>query len=474
MRLTALRLFRPTGLRHTLLRLPQRDQLSNGLTVLTVPDSSGMCGLGFFTKAGCRFETPGQSRGMSWLLERMVYKSNRKHTREEVMQYAYDLSGNFQMKSEFREVLFHTAQCMKWHLPECLEMLSSIVFEPTFTPEDLEAGKRQALKDIDFVFREPSRFLFEHIHQVAYSGDTIGNPHWPEPAELEAITAEGLQTYVQQFWRPDRVSLVVSGVAFEEVQPVLEDLFKKMPPFDALPLPEPFPKAKYTGGHRFIYNIDPPPTMDEKFTDHNNTHVGLIFEGLPESDPDFLALGILQNLLGGGTAFSQGGPGKGMYTKLYRNAINVYGHWLWGIECVLSSFSDTGLIGLYSQAPHQYSKNLVSVTLQQMVNIVEDISEEQLEMAKNQYLSMILMTCEERMPLVEGIGRSWVLFNKLWAPEEIEERVRAMKVSDLVRVGRRLFRSTPTYVVYGNTKDVYSHNDIGRVFADMKRRFQWG
>lgn len=51
------------------------------------------------------------------------------------MQYAYDLSGNFQMKSEFREVLFHTAQCMKWHLPECLEMLSSIVFEPTFTPE---------------------------------------------------------------------------------------------------------------------------------------------------------------------------------------------------------------------------------------------------------------------------------------------------------------------------------------------------
>lgn len=58
-----------------------------------------------------------------------------------------------------------------------------------------------------------------------------------------------------------------------------------------------------------------------------------------------------------------GGPGKGMYTKLYRNAINVYGHWLWGIECVLSSFSDTGLIGLYSQAPHQYSKNLVSVTV---------------------------------------------------------------------------------------------------------------
>lgn len=44
--------------------------------------------------------------------------------------------------------------------------------------------------------------------QVAYSGDTIGNPHWPEPAELEAITAEGLQTYVQQFWCDSKPVLV--------------------------------------------------------------------------------------------------------------------------------------------------------------------------------------------------------------------------------------------------------------------------
>ena len=52
-----------------------------------------------------------------------------------------------------------------------------------------------------------------------------------------------------------------------------------------------------------------------------------------------------------------------MYTKLYRNVINVHGHWLWGIEAVMSSFSDTGLFGLYAQAEHQYSKNLLSVTV---------------------------------------------------------------------------------------------------------------
>lgn len=33
--------------------------------------------------------------------------------------------------------------------------------------QELEAGKQQALRDMGFIFREPSRFLFEEVHQVA-------------------------------------------------------------------------------------------------------------------------------------------------------------------------------------------------------------------------------------------------------------------------------------------------------------------
>ena len=33
---------------------------------------------------------------------------------------------------------------------------------------------------------------------------------------------------------------------------------------------------------------------------------------------------MLQNLLGGGNSFSAGGPGKGMYSRLYREVLNRF------------------------------------------------------------------------------------------------------------------------------------------------------
>ena len=77
MRKTCRLLFARTHAQHSMLRLPDVGELSNGLKVLTVPDESGMCGVGLFTRAGCRFENE-KTCGMSWLLERMVCKGNTK------------------------------------------------------------------------------------------------------------------------------------------------------------------------------------------------------------------------------------------------------------------------------------------------------------------------------------------------------------------------------------------------------------
>lgn len=36
----------------------------------------------------------------------------------------------------------------------------------------------------------------------------------------------------------------------------------------------------------------------------------------------FTTVCVLQQLLGGGSSFSAGGPGKGMYSRLYREVLN--------------------------------------------------------------------------------------------------------------------------------------------------------
>lgn len=47
-------------------------------------------------------------------------------------------------------------------------------------------------------------------------------------------------------------------------------------------------------------------------------------EGFSHQDPDFIPVCVLNMMMGGGGSFSAGGPGKGMYTRLYTNVLNRY------------------------------------------------------------------------------------------------------------------------------------------------------
>lgn len=52
------------------------------------------------------------------------------------------------------------------------------------------------------------------------------------------------------------------------------------------------------------------------------SHVVIGLEGCSHQDPDFVAMCVLNMMMGGGGSFSAGGPGKGMYTRLYTNVLN--------------------------------------------------------------------------------------------------------------------------------------------------------
>ena len=67
----------------------------------------------------------------------------------------------------------------------------------------------------------------------------------------------------------------------------------------------------------------------------------------------------MQILLGGGGSFSAGGPGKGMYSRLYTNILNQHGE----IDHCASFhhiYSDSSLFGLFaSYVPSAASPNMI-------------------------------------------------------------------------------------------------------------------
>ena len=71
-------------------------------------------------------------------------------------------------------------------------------------------------------------------------------------------------------------------------------------------------------------------------------HVSLGLESTSFTDPDFFAFAVLNALMGGGGSFSAGGPGKGMYSRLYLNVLNRY-HWIYACTAFNHSYIDSGI-----------------------------------------------------------------------------------------------------------------------------------
>lgn len=51
-------------------------------------------------------------------------------------------------------------------------------------------------------------------------------------------------------------------------------------------------------------------------------HIVIGLESCSHKDDDFISFCVLNMMMGGGGSFSAGGPGKGMYTRLYLNVLN--------------------------------------------------------------------------------------------------------------------------------------------------------
>lgn len=190
--------------------------------------------------------------------------------------------------------------------------------------------------------------------------------------------------------------------------------------------------SHYTGG--FLSLPPQPPSLSNT----NFTHIHLAFEGLPVGSDDIYALATLQTLLGGGGSFSAGGPGKGMYSRLYTNVLNQHG---WVESCVSfnHSYTDSGLFGISASCLPGHTSAMLDVMCQELRALTLDsgfarLQEGEVSRAKNQLRSSLLMNLESRMVELEDLGRSVQVHGHKIPVRDMCARIEALTVEDLRRV----------------------------------------
>lgn len=472
--------------------LVQTTTLPNGIRVATEGTPGHFAAAGVYVDAGSRFERPwiaGES-GVSHLLDRMAFKSTSNRTAEAMTQAIEKLGGNVMCTSS-RETILYQSAMFHQDLPAVMSLLADTIQHPLLLQEELDAQREAALWEIREIWNKPELINPELLHMVAYRDNTLGNPLLCPEESLQQMTADNLKEFIKTWYTPERMVVAGAGVPHEDLLALTEKLFGNTKASESVlggsandvgaksslstassggksaspasqqafstttktdaavssltPHDIASQKARYTGGEYYMERDD----LDF-------THVYLAFEGVSIHDEDIYALATLQVLLGGGSAFSAGGPGKGMYSKLY-NVLNRH-HSVDYCAASIHPYADSGLFAIaiaFEPSVNASIGKLLANEIESCLHAGEEkqrtrrfgyggpspITQTDLSRARNQLKSSLMMALESRLVEVEDLGRQIQSHGKKMSVAEMCQKIDQVDLPALQRVARRIFTS---------------------------------
>jgi processing peptidase subunit alpha len=179
------------------------------------------------------------------------------------------------------------------------------------------------------------------------------------------------------------------------------------------------------------------------------THIVVAYPGLCAGDPNAVTVRVLERLLGGGGSFSAGGPGKGMYARLYTSVLNRY-YWMESAKCFSRSFSDHGIFGIHGSAPPAYTRDLAKILISSLHDTAtRPISFEELARAKAQLKSAASMDAESRTGQLDDAADQITSVGSYRMPSEFASAVDAVTGEQLQALAKKLVSSRPAIAAFG-------------------------
>jgi processing peptidase subunit alpha len=523
--------------------LDEVTTLPNGVRIATEALPGHFSGIGVYIDAGSRYEN-NDLRGVSHIIDRLAFKSTTKRSSDKMLESIESLGGNIQCASS-RESLMYQSATFNAAVPQTIGLLAETIRDPQITEDEVQRQLETAEYEIGEIWSKPELILPELVHMAAYKDNTLGNPLLCPQERLGSIDRSTVEAYRKAFFKPERIVVAFAGVEHTQAVKLAEQYFGDMtasstsstsssagseqaqsshksatlPPQNESRLMSKIPflknlstsatqkatvspldpsqlipnpsesvvdytsPSRYTGGFLTMppLPIPPNPAMPRL------SHIHLAFESLPISSPDIYALATLQTLLGGGGSFSAGGPGKGMYSRLYTNVLNQYG---WAENCVAfnHAYTDSGLFGISAACGTQFVPRMLDTMARELSVLSAEtglgrLTDVEVKRAKNQLRSSLLMNLESRMVGLEDLGRQVQVHGRRIPVREMVKNIEDVTIQDLRRVAKQVFggevknagegSGAPTVVLQQGMEENVTLRDIS--WGDVQERIaKWG
>ncbi len=391
----------------------RESTLDNGIRVVSESiDHVRSVTIGVWVRCGTRYED-GSTNGMSHFIEHMLFKGTRNRSAFDIAS-AIDSVGGVINAFTGKELTSLYVKIPDYHLPLAIDLLSDIIQESVFDPEEIQREKSVVLQEIHMLEDAPDELIHDFFEAVFWDGHPLGLPVLGTRERVQGYSRESLTDFFLPRYRGE--NLVISAAGRLEHDALVQLV-----------------SASFAGLERDARRPTlAAPVAERRIAamEKDLEQVHLIIGTLAPSSLDRKRYaGFLMNAVLGGS----------MSSRLFQEIREKRGL-AYAVHSYLTPYLDTGMLGVYAGTGEDKVREVVGVTLDQMFRLArEPLTEQELRGAKELIKGNFLLSMESTDNHMTRLAKNEICFGRQIPMEETVAAIDAVTSRDIMELAGELF-----------------------------------
>jgi zinc protease len=394
---------------------PALRVLPNGLKVVVIERHRlPLLTLRLVVRAGAEADPAGFA-GTAQLVSAVLTEGTTTRSARQIAETVDSVGGTIDSGSEW-DSSYVTLTVLRDQEQLAFDLFADLAAHPAFAPAEIERARKQTLSGLEVVHDDPTYLADEAFRGLLFTGTPYSHP---EDGTLEAVrrvSGEDLRLFHARYYRPGNCILAIVGdVATGEALGRAAKSFGSWQ--DKAPTGEAPPPAP-SGGPRRVVVIDKPDAVQ--------TEIRIGNLGVTRDSPDFYALSVANQVLGGPAA-----------NRLFR-ALRTRQGLTYGASSDLLCYRNLGAWVAKTFTRTSETLKSVHITLEQMKSLRDhSVSDLELETAKDYLIGHMALDFETSDGIASHVLELMIHNLPLDYWNRYPEKTRAVTREDVLNATRR-------------------------------------
>ena len=398
-----------------------QHRFDNGLTLVAEPiDTASSAAFTLYIPGGSSYDKSNELGSSSIMIE-MLGKGTKKLNSKELSD-SFDNLGVSRSRNSGVETFSFSASSLSQNLIPSLELTFEMILNPAFPENELKSVKDLALHEVRSLDDEPASKAMVELSSLYYP-KPFGQPQIGTEKGINNSSIELLKSIHKTRIVPEHAVLGVSGnFNWEDLKKNVGKIFNSW---------------SGSGDRHIAQGFSPKEQNLHIKKDSNQVQLALAYPSVDFKSPDYYTARVSNGVLSGGMSgrlFIEVREKRGLVYSVYSSHSGSLGR-----SAIIS----------YAGTTPKNAKECLSVICQELRNLKENLSEDELQRSKADLKSKIILQSEISSSRASSIAHNYWTVGRVKELSDIRDSIDAVSIDDIVDYSKRYPLEKSSLVVIG-------------------------